>query len=1580
MSLNFLGLGFAFGAKDNGLKTKQRQYAAGFGNISDELGKMGKKASGSAGALSGMTEDMSGSAMDKLTASVDKLAMSLGDGLPKAGHRGAEAFHNTSNDIVSSEEHIGGGFNFIRDAVEKLNSILRLNKLQTFLQSISLARLNDIAHGVENIATNGLNLTTSFEETIIASNKTARSMGANFGLAGKSLGRFTDQATSMGISLNIGADKAGEAAYNVTLATKELGAVGLKSAADLAKFAEVSGVSAGDITQTFKQAGQQFHLTDKQLRQLAGSALESGKQIGDIGGQFKQMPHILDLIARRAAVLGKKFDPQQMADFASQTLAVSGALYNMGASAEEAREAATSLAEKMVESGENFGNMFAGTSSDLSEFHMALSIAGGDTKQAFDSMTQGPGEFMSGLADMVSKGKKSGKDVGAMMNLMRGQLEKVFGPKQTARMMDFFQKADQATLDSMKTVSKADGNLGKFAKEGFSTGRSLAQSFELMKDKFVMSFRNIGRSAAVDFVDKTGKEFDKFNSQMQALVKKGGPLGQLIEKFSEIHQIGALALIPKTLRPLASVFGEVIKEAGPMLGVLGALGFRFEMLLSPVAAIALAGAALGVWFASLRMEGKSTGEAMKIMADKISIGAKKLWKTVKAWTSKLFDYLSSIDWSSLFTRVFDSLASVLKDAGNLLKKIPWAGILDGVLSSIGKVFGFIASKRFGEALTGVFDFLGNHLTDYISIVTTIFQKVFSGIADIDFERVGTVVSGLFSRIFDSVFTTVKKILPTLFGVFESLSGEGFRTVMARVGSGLASGAKVILNTVFDALDNLLSYLGDINLSQVLSNILKSLNNITEVLLNTLSSVAGTALNRVAQVLIRIPGMIMDTMVSVLPLLGKWLGEVGEMFKRVLPRIVGVVADTIWTLLKALPDLFMKAVRTFPAILDGLASLIKGAVSFLVSTLVGLFQGIEDWLSNKFPSAAGVIHGIFTVLKTMVEAVGAVIRGAITAVTETFKFLWKIVGGILSALGTALGVVGEILKTSAVIVGKIVAGAWSILSAAVSVAWSVIEPIVRKLGDIIGWVGEKISWLAGKVAGAASAVGGFFKRVGSSALDLVAGTKGVASALDKSMKEVQDSATQRASFVGEAIKAIVDSTIEHVGMIVKAYEEQNKAEIDIAMGTLSTEKDKFAAIGAVQKKFAADTAAVLANVPDAVRQAASTAQGELNRAFYEQLKVITFDEKMSLDERKKALEGLEQWKRSKMDEFSALVSKQAQEMTASGGASAKAMEDAFGKMVDGVAGKANEAALKASAAVGTVQHELGVTAEEALNNLKNIAAIDPKKFASDLKVIKEVYIDFSKTAQNEAQNMLVATGKAFEAFNKQAIDHWIKQKSNVSMMVLTDDDVQKLTESVGKTVERAFTALTAMITSKVEDSVTKAFSSAFAKVIVQAKKFVKDSMDVFGDLGKQMVKRFGDAWIKILEFTSSAIDAIEKDSSRAISDLQKINLAMRASASMQPLTAGANVSQNDVKLTIGKSELENIFQATHHPDWYEKDFKFRVMEILMSLNNLAAALSSSSSRQPVNSGSSSRSAASKINSANIGLGDNRAIARLNGAVQ
>ena len=195
-----------------------------------------------------------------------------------------------------------------------------------------------------------------------------------------------------------------------------------------------------------------------------------------------------------------------------------------------------------------------------------------------------------------------------------GGWAKPFDPEIAAAMEDFSNRlstADDDTLKLMGSMKSATVDLGKIADEAHSSGRTLQESFDRMKEAGIMGFRSISRAAAVSFVKDTGESFKVFNDRLKGLVEKGGPLAAVIEKLSLMHQIGSLALLPETLRPIGVVFGTIFEQVVPLLGVLAPLIPAFGGIMAPAAALALPLTIVGLRMADLAMQGMSLGEIFR---------------------------------------------------------------------------------------------------------------------------------------------------------------------------------------------------------------------------------------------------------------------------------------------------------------------------------------------------------------------------------------------------------------------------------------------------------------------------------------------------------------------------------------------------------------------------------------------------------------------------------------------------------------------------------------------------------------------------------------------------------------------------------------------------------------------------------------------------------------------------------------------------------------------------------------------------------------------------------------------------------
>lgn len=549
-----------------------------------------------------------------------------------------------------------------------------------------------------DVATEQMNLTTSLESEITSTSKEALRLGANLGKTGSELKKFTGAATGMAMGMKISVDQAAEAIHGFEKSSKELALFGIKSEKQLAKFAEVSQMGAGELSTALAQMRSEFQFTDEDLKQVVGSFFELGKRTGDVGGALKDLPKMMESIRKRAKGFGVDLPTDQLASFAAGQAALAAGFHSFMKNGEEAKEAAAKIGDAMLGARSDFLSMFAGTKDALPDMMSKVGISFADIGVSMEMLQQSPEQFMAGMSKIVLHAKKMGKDIGVPLSFVESQMEAAGLP--AAEIASFFRNADESTLALMADVKSATADLGKFADEGFSAGWTLQDRFERMKDSFVLSFRKIGKSAAVDFVDETGKEFKRFTKQLEGVVAEGGPLASLVTKFSEVHQIGALALLPKTLRPMGAVFGEVAGAVTPTIHALGAFGLNLGtigQLFTPGGLLLGGFAALAGWFGTLRLEGLTTDQAIDSMLSTIVKGAgdlatklpgflERVVESVVDLATKLIDALAKVDWVRIGKALFEAakvLAKMSLELGGRLagwiidglKAVDWAGLL-----------------------------------------------------------------------------------------------------------------------------------------------------------------------------------------------------------------------------------------------------------------------------------------------------------------------------------------------------------------------------------------------------------------------------------------------------------------------------------------------------------------------------------------------------------------------------------------------------------------------------------------------------------------------------------------------------------------------------------------------------------------------------------------------------------------------------------------------------------------------------------------------------------------------------------------
>ena len=529
----------------------------------------------------------------------------------------------------------------------------------------------------ESLTTFGHGLTTGWEAKLNDLTVTGKQLGANMGKTGADLHKFTQQATGMAIGLNMGAEESGRALRAFTDERATLTAMGLKSADDVAKMSKVFGVSSDDLRDNARTMRSALGLSADQVADFTKTMTAAGSEVGDVGGMLKTMPAVLDKMRQAASEQGTVLDPAKLVDIGKQVASLTTGFFKMGYPLDKAQSLAEGMSQSMIDAQKDLRKLMAGTQGDLSQTILSIGVFKGDIGAAFQDMQKGPAEFAKNLVEMTKGATLTGEQFG----FLKSYVEKAFDPATADAMMLAIQKGDASVFDLSKTVNTAKGDLGKLTKEGFSTGYTLADSMHIAQDSFLKTFRDVGRPAAQKFVHDTTAEFRKFGAEIKHFASQGGDLGAIITKFSEISSIGASALVPQALRPMAAVFAEMSDKLGPLIDQVLHFAPAVLALTNPFLAAAAAAAGLFTWFQFARKGAKSDKDALDTMFGSITKGlgsVKNVTDTAVHFVNSFIKALTDFPWADAFSRMTVVAKSLDTILSNAFSSINWAGLFTGL--------------------------------------------------------------------------------------------------------------------------------------------------------------------------------------------------------------------------------------------------------------------------------------------------------------------------------------------------------------------------------------------------------------------------------------------------------------------------------------------------------------------------------------------------------------------------------------------------------------------------------------------------------------------------------------------------------------------------------------------------------------------------------------------------------------------------------------------------------------------------------------------------------------------------------------
>jgi hypothetical protein len=763
--MNFMGLGVSFGAKDDGLITALGGIETRLAGIQESLIGM-NTLQGASAAAQGVVD--SAGAMESGVAAAAEGFRSLGDdavgSLLGIGDTAGDVETDVGSGLFKTRHRLKlTGFAFIdmKTLISGLAAPITgaIKLMGNLAKAFSPAAFDS---GLKSLQ-EGVNLMNSMESELFSTGVSARQMGANFGYTGAALDKFESQAASMAYNLDVGIETAARAIRGFEEAGDEMRAAGFKNASEVAKFSEASGVNVDSLRNTFMAMTRVAGMTGEQIQQVASSLLDMGRKTGDVSGAMEQLPEVMKMIEQQVRLLppGYALAGKEAADFTIQTAALAAGLFKFSQNSDEARESSMTIAKAILEAQSSFQDMFTGINSEIPGFLQDLAVIGVDTKTVFNLMKSGPQGFVQGITDMVAgmdRSKKNSVRFAADMELIRTRLKSALGDEAANKLVTFFLKADDATMQTMASVKNATGTLAEFGKEAHKASFNLSDRMDRALQRVNTSLRSLSRSKSNKFIKNLQKDSKNLANRMKIAGERGTFLGKVLGKISEADQIGGLTFIPESLRSTAVLAGEgtaalmktwdAFKAGGGVIGVVrnGLAMFAADMALTTEAGesfgtafnrtadkfagiyapmIEGAGDFVEEWvgkFAEMDFEAmlgsdvdpeSAVGKIKAAFAsiewrdiwEKLKTGIKNLWAEIKPQVDEFLGFLS------------DEMAGFWKEHGGPVKDAFWIGIIGlfsvsalmpilwGALSALGgtlmSMFAGAVMTALGSALSSI---------------------------------------------------------------------------------------------------------------------------------------------------------------------------------------------------------------------------------------------------------------------------------------------------------------------------------------------------------------------------------------------------------------------------------------------------------------------------------------------------------------------------------------------------------------------------------------------------------------------------------------------------------------------------------------------------------------------------------------------------------------------------------------------------------------------------------------------------------------------------------------------------------------
>ena len=541
--MSFIPLGFAFAAQNKGLDEEFKKTRKSMGGINADL-----------------------------------------DAMTRASGKSRDAFFT----MGATARTVGRGMTAPFRAMGKL-----MDGLKGRVDSFNLA---SIAGDMKALTGEAGNLSDEMDSAFASNAKAVKPLLAGIGKSGKELRKLTGQASGMAYSMGVSAETVGKVMVELESAggpaKKGLDALNM-SVSDFVKFSEVSGIETAKLGSIMGDMQTSWNMTDKQARATADAVLGYGQAAGIGTEGLKGLDGLMEKFNATLADAPPEMQvtAEQMQGMVIGATKLAGAYREMGASQEQAMEYSTQTAELFTKEAVAFQKAAEGRGEygDMAKSLMPVLKQWGSWEEFGAALKVGALDSTKGMVQLNKIVQEaSNKGFGPADVLMRQLLGTIQETSPSMAWLAQNTNAGQAALAKFDAMSiQTDGSIKKLGKDGFSTGFTLQESFEMARKGMEHAVRGVAGKEVQGMVKTqmaayhdTGKEIVKMGSdktwgpllKKAVILKRMGVRGLFMSGAKTKADQKAMAGTFAKMELAAGTIEDITGAASPLMNVLGKFG------------------------------------------------------------------------------------------------------------------------------------------------------------------------------------------------------------------------------------------------------------------------------------------------------------------------------------------------------------------------------------------------------------------------------------------------------------------------------------------------------------------------------------------------------------------------------------------------------------------------------------------------------------------------------------------------------------------------------------------------------------------------------------------------------------------------------------------------------------------------------------------------------------------------------------------------------------------------------------------------------------------------------------------------